>query len=124
MGKSLFPLYHWSPASRRMSILRYGLRPGFLSNCGAWRPPYVSFSDSPSLAWVLSGLYRKKGEEWDLWMMWSNVPSGYEKLKTGDNPRGAGWPSEYRVYERVPKKSIWYVASRKQPTPHGKDTSD
>ena len=110
--KPAFPLYHWSPASRRKQINRYGLRPGSRSVCQQWKPPYICFSDSPSLAWVLSRTHAQPGEEWDLWMIWNNVAKGYEKLKCGDNPSGA-WPTEYRVYERIWKRDVWYVGSRK-----------
>lgn len=105
-----FPLYHWSPVERRKQILRFGLKPHSKSRCGQWKPPYVCFSDSPSLAWGLSACFSDGPGEWDLWMMWSNSPTGYETLTTGHNPSGK--PTEYRVYERVPKSKLWHVGVR------------
>lgn len=105
-----FPLYHWSPRDRRKSILRYGLCPNKKSKCGQWRPPYVCFSDSPSLAWGLSGEVSDILGEWDLWMVWSDSPSKYKTLSTTTNRSGK--PTEYRIYERLKKSQIWYVGSR------------
>jgi len=103
-----FPLYHWSPIKRRNGILKYGLCPGKKSRCGCWNPPYVCFSKSPSQAWGLSAMCSRDYGEWDLWMTWSSRLDGYEKLSTD----GTGTPTEYRVYHRVKKSSIWYVGSR------------
>lgn len=107
MKRRPFPLYHWSPVERRASILRHGLKPGQLSRDGEWRPPYVCFSDSPSLGWALSGAFSDKAGEWDLWMMWSNVPKRLKRRR--DLGRG---PTEYRVFEQVPKRSLWHVGVR------------
>jgi len=96
-----FLLFHWSLATRRKGIRKYGLCPGKKSRDGLWRPPYVAFSTSPSKAWGLSALCGDDYGEWDLWMTWSNRLQGYEKL-----------PGEYRVYHRVMKRNIWYVGSR------------
>lgn len=106
-----FPLYHWSPVERRKQIARRGLVPGSLSRDRDWRPPYICFSDSPSLAWGLSGgLGRdKRHKSWDLWMMWSDVPGGYEEMPFDHDP---SWIKEYRVYERIFKRDIWWVATR------------
>lgn len=108
-------LYHWSPKSRRKSILRYGLCPGKLSRCGQWRPPYLCFSDSPSLAWACSAEFNwSKEKHWDLWMMWSNVvDGGFEVLTLGRVRKYAHEPQEFRLYnERVPKSKIWHVGTR------------
>lgn len=104
-------LYHWSPTSRRGQINRRGLVPGSRSVDGLWKPPYVCFADSPSLAWGLSGGMPGRSDEvpsWDLWMMWSDVPSGMEEIPF-DEP---GRVREYRVYERIFKRDLWYVATR------------
>ncbi len=101
------PLYHWSPVSRRESILRYGLKPGSLSRCGQWKPPYVCFSDSPSLAWSLSGALADGTDAWDLWMMWSSVPTKLKRRRDGGKR-----VIEYRVFERVYKRDLWRVGSR------------
>jgi hypothetical protein len=103
-----FLLYHWSPKSRRKSIKKYGLCPGSISRCRKWKPPYVCFSNTPSLAWALSGALDNKEREWDLWMTWSDIPSGYELLQKTKNQDTA----EYRVYERIYKRDIWYVGTR------------
>ncbi len=105
----VFILFHWSPVERRKQIEREGLCPGKLSRCKQWRPPYVCFSKSPSMAWGLSCIGRDKQGMWDLWMMWSDdVPNGWEVLSTD----GSGRPTEYRIYERIKKSRIWYVGSR------------
>lgn len=49
-------------------------------------------------------------KRWDLWMMWSTAPSGYEELEVH---RKEGKPNEFRVYERVMKRDIWFVGSRR-----------
>ena len=101
-----FLLFHWSPGERRKQILRYGLRPGCLSRCGIWKPPYICFSASPSQAWGL--IRQERGDIMDLWMMWSNVPSGYEVLYHDRTKK----PKEYRIYERIFKRDVWYVGTR------------
>lgn len=106
------PLYHWSPTERRGQINRYGFRPSMRSVDGLWKPPYVCFSDSPSLAWAISGQLRPEIPSWDLWMMWSDVPSGMEVLPFDVEPGQRERIKEYRVYERVFKRDIWYVATR------------
>lgn len=104
-------LYHWAPTERRKAIKKRGLVPGSWSTDRLWRPPYVCFADSPSLAWVLSGGTARGREHssWDLWMVWSDRLNGYEELRFDDEP---GKVKEYRVYERVYKRDVWYVATR------------
>lgn len=46
-------------------------------------------------------------EEYDLWMVWSNVIGGYEVL-----PEYKCGMREYRVYHRIKKALIWYVGTR------------
>lgn len=107
-----FLLYHWSPLSRRRAILHRGLMPGSWSTDRQWKPPYVCFADSPSLAWALSGATergKETEEDWDLWMMHSDVPSGMEALCFDDDPEQV---KEYRVYERVYERDLWWVGSR------------
>ncbi len=107
-----FILYHWSPASRRKSILKHGLCPKKVSRCGQWRPPYLCFSDSPSYAWSASAALSDQPEEWDLWMVWSSaLKGGVERLYLGTNDKRG--PAEFRLYDqRVPKRLIWFVGSR------------
>ena len=104
-------LYHWSPTVRRKQIIRRGLVPGSLSTARDWRPPYVCFADSPSLAWALSGDTERgqQIERWDLWVMWSSVVTEIEALPFDDDPEQI---KEYRVYERIYKRHLWYVGSR------------
>jgi len=107
-----FVLYHWSPRKRREGILRNGLcphKPGVLTQ---WKPPYVCFSDSPSLAWALSAEFARKKHFWDLWMVWSNQVEPYEMISNIVTEVGTCKPTEYRIYKRVPKSKIWFVGSR------------
>lgn len=109
-----FLLYHWSPTSRRKQINRLGLRPSSWSTDRLWKPPYICFSASPSLAWGLSGGTERGGEHewWDLWMVWSSLLSGFEEIPFDDPRDPDGRVKEYRVYERVYKRDLWYVGSR------------
>ena len=104
-------LFHWSPTTRRRGITRHGLVPGRLSIDRAWRPPYIAYAHSPSLAWALSGGHGrgKHIDVWDLWMTWTTHTGGYELLG------GPGEPMhEYRVYHRIPKSQLWFVGTRTQ----------
>jgi hypothetical protein len=98
-----FPLYHWSPTARRASIRRLGLVPGRKSLCGQWRPPYVCFSDTPSMAWALSPMHHPEIESWDLWQTWANEIAPYEWLRS---------MREVRAYHRVMKSCLWFAGSR------------
>ena len=108
------PLFHWSPSTRHAGIVRFGLCPGKLATDKLWRPPYVAFCDSPSLAWALSGMTERGAEHprWDLWMVWSDRVAG-EVLEQWD---GSGRMAEFRVYERIFKRDVWYVGSRDRAT--------
>lgn len=109
-----FPLYHWSPVARRASILRHGLRPGSLSRCGQWKPPYICLSDSPSRGWGLSGAMDDAFDQWDLWMVWSNAAGRLRRRKDGGKV-----VIEYRAFDPIPKRHVWWVGSRghRVPTP-------
>lgn len=105
-----YPLYHWSPVDRRTRINHDGLKPSSRSVDGLWKPPYVCFSDSPSLAWALSGHMHPEITTWDLWMTWSNRMRGFEVIPfDGNDPHDI---KEYRVYERIWKRDLWLVATR------------
>lgn len=106
-------LYHWSPTRRRGQINRYGFRPSMRSVDGAWKPPFVCFSDSPSLAWSMSGHLHPEVSSWDLWMVWTDRLSGYEEIIDDRD----GSVKEYRIYERIFKRDVWYVATRAKETP-------
>lgn len=110
-------LYHWSPTINRSSILKYGLQINKRSLQGYWRPPYVAFSDDPLLAWALSGAMWPEFPNWDLWMV--NFPTqtsfdGYEIILDTYQESGRHFVKEYRVYKRVFKRDLNYVASRTQ----------
>lgn len=107
-----FPLFHWSPTRNRGQITRYGFRVGMRSTDGLWRPPFTCFALSPSLAWELSGRRKPEIMSWDLWQMWSDRPSGMEAIFNTYVDSGESYVQEYRVYERVPKRNIWLVATR------------
>lgn len=104
-----FPIFHWAPESRRLSIARKGLVPGSLSIDRVWRPPYVCYARDPELAWELSGRLHKEIEIWDLWMTHSDVPSGMEAIIDCARDTGLHYVKEYRVYERVYKRDLWHV---------------
>lgn len=112
MDPKPFPLYHWSPSTRRKQIERRGMVPGSWSPDRAWRPPCICYADSPQLAWRLSGALHPEHPSWDLWMTWSDVPSGFEEIPFDGVPGAQGWVKEYRVYERIFKRDLWYVATR------------
>lgn len=108
-------LYHWSPSSNRSGINRYGLTPGRKTLQGDWRPPYVAFSDEPRLAWFLSGRMWPDIEEWDLWMVYHEFQTSYEgyEIITDTYPdSGRHFIKEYRIYTRIFKRDVSYVASR------------
>lgn len=107
-----FGLYHWSPTIRRKQIDRLGFVPGSRSLSGDWKPPYVCFSNTPHLAWQLSGRIHPEIKEWDLWMTWSSIPSGMEAILESFRDRPGHYIKEYRVYERIYKRDIWRVATR------------
>lgn len=110
-------LYHWSPTRNRSGINRHGLRPGQKTLQGDWRPPYVCFSDDPLLAWTLSGDMWPDISSWDLWMV--HVPSAttlkhFEVILDTFPDTGRHYVKEYRVYERVYKRDLHYLATRTQ----------
>ena len=114
MTDDAFPLFHWAPTARRKQITRYGLRPSMWSRDRAWRPPYVCFSADPEMAWGLSGMMDPDVSSWDLWLMLSDVPSGYEEIWNTVRGTGEQYVQEVRVYERIWKRDLWYVATRTQ----------
>jgi hypothetical protein len=109
---TMFMMYHWSPTERRNQINRRGFVPGSWSVDRVWRPPVICFSDNPSLAWALSGQIHTEVPIWDLWAVWSDVPTGYEEIWDHYPDTGRPYIKEYRVYERIFKRDIWYVATR------------
>ena len=106
-------LYHWSPRSRRGQIQRRGLVPGSHSVAREWRPPYICFSDDALLAWNLSGRIHTEIAEWDLWMCFYQDVDRWEIILD----TYIEWPlrhyvKEYRVYHRIFKRHVHWIASR------------
>lgn len=107
--------YHWSPTKNRASIERLGLTPGRLTLQGTgWRPPFVAFSDDPVRAWDLSGSMFTEYPAWDLWAV--NVEQqtsfeGYETIFDHDS-NFERYAAEHRVYVRIYKRDVLYVATR------------
>lgn len=127
-------LYHWSPTSVREKIIRRGLLPRTLAarfivtthdNEGKLQetpPPLthqttwvegvedysVCLAATPWDGWVLSGaISGEPGESWDLWQV---VLDDEDEVQVRDL-RGPNW-DEVRVFNRIPKSRVWYVASR------------
>ena len=110
-------LYHWSPSTNRNSINRVGLQINRRTLQGEWRPPYVCFSDDPILAWVLSGRMYPDTPSWDLWAC--HVPTQdsfdhYEIITDTFPDTGRHYVKEYRIYTRVYKRDLHYIATRTQ----------
>lgn len=62
------PAYHWSPTTRRASILRHGLVPGHARVTHTVAMPYLCFSLDEKTAWALSaGTGWTKATRFDLW---------------------------------------------------------
>jgi hypothetical protein len=115
---SLDPLFHWSPSTNRMEILREGLKPYAVPT--AHGPdlvyPYICLSPTPSAGWGLSGDIDIVGdiEEWDLWQV---RVSSDDRVNVVDciGP----YPQEVRVRNAIPADRIWWVAQR---TPFAAET--
>lgn len=105
-----FLLFHWSPVSRRQSILKQGLVPGKGSPLwrDGFRAPYICFCRTPSMAWCLSAT-QGKPRKWDLWCVWSHHVESY-KIKRQNGRQW--WKAEYRVPARIPKSRVWFVGTR------------
>ncbi len=108
-------LYHWSPTSNRSNINRVGLVTHRRTLQGDWRPPYVCFSDDPYLAWILSGQIWFEIKTWDLWLC--HMPSqtsfdNYEIITDTFPDSGGHYIKEYRIYSRVYKRDLTYLATR------------
>ena len=83
---------------------------------GDWRPPYVALSDEPLLAWQLSGRMFPDVPSWDLWLVYHEAQSSYDgcEIITDTYPdTGRTFVKEYRVYTRIFKRDVAYVATRK-----------
>jgi hypothetical protein len=102
-------VYHWSPTSRRESILARGLRIRSVSTHSPVRYPFVCFSPSPLWAWDMSaGTFETAEVSWDLWAVWTtDLAHGFEVIPWDD-----GTPREVRTYRSVPARVVRYVATR------------
>lgn len=112
-AKPAMPLFHWSPASRRKQIQRYGLRPFSRTTTSSARFAVVCFADSPSWAWALSGGMRwTPAGEWDLWQTDLTRLTEVTILPSEDRLTGI---HEVRTTERVYKRDLWHVGTRLKP---------
>jgi hypothetical protein len=110
-------LYHWSPTANREKIKHDGLKPGSKSLDGLWKPPYICFSADPSLAWQLSGRMYPEIELWDLWacnMDHQDSFDHYEIITDTYIETGRSFIKEYRIYTRIYKRDLDYIATRRQ----------
>lgn len=106
--------YHWSPSTNRRSIQKLGLMPGrkTIQNVD-FRPPYVCLAPDPVLAWTLSGRMFDEIPSWDLWSCHlGRIDSVYEVLFDTFIDTGRHYLKEYRVYGRIFKRDLHYVATR------------
>lgn len=69
------------------------------------------------LAWHLSGRLDPAIDAWDLWQVLAYELNGYEMILDTFVNTGRHYIKEFRIYERIPKRNVRYVASRKQKAP-------
>lgn len=111
-------VFHWSPSKNRKSINKLGLVPGRLddtSQDAIWRAPYVVLSEDPILAWSLCAHRRPDIYSWDLWscnVTWQTSFKGWELITDTYIHSGEPYIKEYRVYTRIYKRDLKYVATR------------
>lgn len=108
-------LYHWSPTRNRRSITHSGLEIHRRTLQGDWKPPYVCFADDPWLAWLLSGKMWPEIKEWDLWVCNVDAQTSFDhyEIITDTFSTGRTYTKEYRIYTRVYKRDLIYLATRK-----------
>lgn len=108
-------LFHWSPSKNRNSINKTGLVPGRLSYSTSikWRPPYISLSENPDRAWRLSGAFHpEEPQTWDLWMVHACSIRIREPIAEYYKNSDKRYVREIRVYERIYKRHLTWVATR------------
>lgn len=108
------PIYHWSPSSRRDSILRDGLKifSEPVTHSGEESYPYLCFGTSPSAAWGLSGdmEWNSEHENWDLWQIrLSDDDEVHYRADFGPNIK------EIRTRNSIPVDRVWFVGKRSIP---------
>jgi hypothetical protein len=109
--------YHWSPTSRRAAIivegLRIGCRPAVNGVEDDHRNPWISLSDTPCEAWVLSagalavGGFPSEASVWDLWQA---------DLTSLEVRRCGGSYPEIRVLQAIAPIQLMWIASRPFPS--------
>jgi hypothetical protein len=106
----LHPLFHWSPAARRLAIQRRGLRINSRPAVHSFRCGYLCLS--PSQAWALSaGIFGERGEDWDCWQVTLDTTDEVHVREFWGNRI-----EELRVHNDIPKSRMWLVGSRTVPT--------
>lgn len=79
-----------------------------------WRAPYICLATDPAWGWALSGGQSgAPAGEWDLWLV--RIPEGvrFDRLDAGCVcPGHGGRVHEVRVYDRLFKRDVLWVASR------------
>lgn len=101
-------LYHWSPTSRRVDILKFGLMPNQINVVSTGSQPHICLSTTPSMSWALSGgTGWTQIEEWDLWQV---------RLSEDDEvhirPEFGNVVKEITVRNVIPPDRIWFVGNR------------
>ena len=84
--------------------------PGKKSVDGSWCPPVICLATSAELAWSLSGRNHPNIPEWDLWAVY--LDEGHQTEVLFDDRYEEDVIKEVRVYDRIYKRGVWYVASR------------
>jgi hypothetical protein len=109
--KEILTWYHWAPLDRRKRIKKVGLLPGSWSTDRMWKPPYICLAQTAEIAWSLSGAMPRGQlvKNWDLWEVWVGDQPGFEIIYEDSFDH----IKEIRVYERIYKRNIWYVGSRR-----------
>jgi hypothetical protein len=126
MSAPLHAVYHWSPTSRRKSIVRSGLLPRTPTLVEIFGEPQgprllepsdgfdtakgICLGTSPSHAWSQCGaIWGEKGEVWDLWQV---LLKNSDQTQFMSNPHDGSRLGEIRVINRIPKSRLWHVGSR------------
>lgn len=100
-------LYHWSPYSRRASILLNGLVVGSESPISGRKSTSICFHPCPVKAWALkeNGDNNDHHPYWDLWMVQGDSLEHFEISSEWEK-------EEVRTGLTVPSAAVHYVGSR------------
>lgn len=125
MSIRISELFHWSPADRRASIIKRGLRPStptlieqfveegegpfmLRPSKGVDTVKAVCLGTTPSHAWSLCGaIWGDRDETWDLWQVSLVAGDEIRVMPCDDAELG-----EFRVLHRIPKSRVWHVGTR------------